>query len=170
MICPLTSHLSPFSDTKKRPLLTRASFPSGSKSPLDFDTYSLNHAAKVGKLEVEWITEFESELSRRRIFVKEGSAAASHFALFKSKPRARRMSDESMMIVFGSQDLSDRFSLSPDQAGFGLTAFSTAGTILEENCPKGGPCHPNSRYRELNGGCCDKSVNDKTPVLLRFLQ
>ena len=87
---------------------------------------------------MEWITEFESELSRRRIFVKEGSAAASHFALFKSKPRARRMSDESMMIVFGSQDLSDRFSLSPDQAGFGLTAFSTEDTILASKCPKVG--------------------------------
>ena len=107
----------------------------------------------MGKLEVEWIKEFESELSRRRIFVKEGSAAASHFALFKSKPRARRMSEDSMMIVLGSQDLSDRFSLSPDQAGFGLTAFSTAGTILAEKCPKGGPCDTNSRYRELDGEC-----------------
>ena len=145
--------LSPLLDTKKRALLKRASFPSGSKSPLEFDAYSLNHAAKVGKLEVEWITEFESELTRRRIFVTEGSAAASHFALFKSKPRARQMSDNSMMIVFGSQDLSDRFSLSKDQAGFGLTAFSTAGTILEENCPKGPSCDPNSQYRELDGGC-----------------
>ena len=107
----------------------------------------------MGKLEVEWIKEFELELSRRRIFVKEGSAAASHFALFKSKPRARRMSEDSMMIVFGSQDLSDRFSLSPDQAGFGLTAFSTAETILADKCPKEGPCDPSSRYRELDGAC-----------------
>ena len=88
---------------KKRGLLQRASFPPGSDSPLDFDTYTLNHAAKVGELEVKWITEFEAELSRRRIFVKKGSAAFNHFAFFKSKPRTRRMSDDSMMIVFGSQ-------------------------------------------------------------------
>ena len=90
---------------KKRGLLQRASFPPGSDSPLEFDTYTytLNHAAKVGELEVKWIAEFEAELSRRRIFVKKGSAAFNHFAFFKSKPRARRMSDDSMMIVFGSQ-------------------------------------------------------------------
>ena len=57
----------------------------------------------MGELEVKWIAEFEAELSRRRIFVKKGSAAFNHFAFFKSKPRARRMSDDSMMIVFGSQ-------------------------------------------------------------------
>ena len=94
--------ISPISD-KKRGLLQRASFPPGSDSPLEFDTYTLNHAAKVGELEVKWIAEFEAELSRRRIFVKKGSAAFNHFAFFKSKPRARRMSDDSMMIVFGSQ-------------------------------------------------------------------
>ena len=100
---------------------------------------------------MEWNTEFEQELSRRRVFVKEGSAAFTHFAFFKSKPRARRMSDQSMMLVFGSQDLSDRFSLSADQAGFGLTAFNTTGTILEQNCPVGGPCDGTSRYREIDG-------------------
>ena len=111
----------------------------------------------MGELEVQWNTEFEAELSRRRVFVKEGSAAFNHFAFYKSKPRARRMSDESMMIVFGSQDLSDRFSLSPEQAGFGLTAFNTTGTVLEQNCPRGGPCDSNSPYREINGGECDSS-------------
>ena len=100
---------------------------------------------------MKWTAEFEAELSRRRVFVTAGSAAFNHFAVFKSNARARRMSDDSMMIVKGSQDLSDRFSLSPDQAGFGLTAFSTEGTILEQNCPKGGPCDKNSRYREIDG-------------------
>ena len=52
---------------------------------------------------MKWIGEFEQELDRRNIFVKKGSAAFNHFAFFKSKPRARRMSDDSMMIVFGSQ-------------------------------------------------------------------
>ena len=121
---------------QKTELLQRASFPEGSKSPLEFDTYTLNHAAKVGQLEVTWVGEFEQELARRNVTVRRGSAAFNHFAFFKSKPRARRMSDDSMMIVFGSQDLSQRFSLTSDQAGFGLTAFSTEDTILASKCPK----------------------------------
>ena len=123
---------------QKTELLQRASFPEGSKSPLEFDTYTLNHAAKVGQLEVTWVGEFEQELARRNVTVRRGSAAFNHFAFFKSKPRARRMSDDSMMIVFGSQDLSQRFSLTSDQAGFGLTAFSTEDTILASKCPKVG--------------------------------
>ena len=59
----------------------------------------------MGELEVQWNTEFEAELSRRRVFVKEGSAAFNHFAFFKSKPRARRMSDESMMIGLHGEHL-----------------------------------------------------------------
>ena len=33
-----------------------------------------------------------------------------------------------------------RFSLSPAQAGFGLTEFSTKKTVLGGECPAGGPC------------------------------
>ena len=84
--------------------------------------YTLNHAAKVGELEVLWIAEFEKELDRRSVFVNKGSAAFNHFAFFKSKPIARKMSDESAMIIFGSQSLSERFSLTAAQAGFGLNA------------------------------------------------
>ena len=84
----------------------------------------------MGELEVRWITEFEEELSRRKIFVKKGSAAFNHFAFFKSSPRARRMSDESMMIVFGSQvklkfknldDLPIRFIMNHLGSGCGLS-------------------------------------------------
>ena len=132
---------------KKRGLLKRAANPPGSESPLEFDLYTLNHAAKVGELEVLWVAEFEKELDRRRIFVNKGSAAFNHFAFFKSKPIARKMSDDSAMIIFGSQSLSERFSLTSDQAGFGLNAFSTKDTILGPNCPTAGPCDRTEKYR-----------------------
>jgi len=138
---------------KKRGLLKRAANPPGSESPLELDLYTLNHAAKVGELEVLWLAEFEKELDRRRIFVNKGSAAFNHFAFFKSKPIARKMSDESAMIIFGSQSLSERFSFTPDQAGFGLNAFSTKDTILGPNCPKGGPCDRNEKYRSYDASC-----------------
>jgi len=138
---------------KKRGLLERAADPPNSKSPLEFDLYTLNHAAKVGELEVLWIAEFEKELDRRSIFVNKGSAAFMHFAFFKSKPIARSMSDDSAMIIFGSQSLAERFTLTPDQAGFGLNAFSTKDTILGPNCPTGGPCDRNEKYRSYDASC-----------------
>ena len=44
---------------QKRGLLKRAANPDGSKSPLEFDAYTLNHAAFVGMNEVAWTIEFE---------------------------------------------------------------------------------------------------------------
>ena len=52
-------------------LLQRAEIPPSSKSPVEFDAYSLNHAAFVGLNEVAWTVEFEKELSRRRVFVNK---------------------------------------------------------------------------------------------------
>jgi peroxidase len=138
---------------KKIQLLKGAADPPGSKTPLDFDLYTLNHAAKVGELEVAWIAEFEKELDRQKIFVSPGTAAFNHFAFFKSKPIARKMSDESSMIIFASQSLAERFNLTPNQAGFGLNAFSTKNTILGPNCPKGGSCSRNKKYRSYDGSC-----------------
>ena len=101
-----------FSDPK-RGLLQKASNPPGSKSPLKFDAYSLNHAAMVGLNEVAWLVDFEQELTRRGVFVNKGSAAFTHNAFFKSKQRARQSSDDSSIGIFGSQSLTERFSLSP---------------------------------------------------------
>ena len=52
-------------------LLQRAELPPDSASPVQFDAYSLNHAAFVGLNEVAWTVEFEQELSRRRVFVNK---------------------------------------------------------------------------------------------------
>ena len=52
-------------------LLQRAEIPPSSESPVEFDAYSLNHAAFVGLNEVAWTVEFEKELSRRRVFVNK---------------------------------------------------------------------------------------------------
>ena len=60
---------------KRRGLLERATNPPGSKSPIEFDAYSLNHAAFVGLNEVAWTTEFEQELTRRKVYVNKGSSA-----------------------------------------------------------------------------------------------
>ena len=95
----------------KRGLLKRATNPPDSKSPLEFDQYTLNHAAFVGMNEVAWTTEFEQELTRRAVFVNKGSSAFNHFAFFKSKPKARKMADDAMISIAGSQDLGERFSL-----------------------------------------------------------
>ena len=46
-----------------------------------------------------------------------------------------------------------RFSLSPDQAAFGLQSFSLENTILGEKCPRGGPCNPAHRFRSYDGSC-----------------
>ena len=107
----------------QRGLLKRAENPPDSKSPIEFDAYSLNHAAFVGLNEVAWNLEFEGELFRREVFVNKGSSAFNHNAFFKSKPKTRKMADDAMVSISGSQDLGSRFSLTPDQAAFGLTAF-----------------------------------------------
>ena len=66
---------------------------------------------------------------------------------------------------------SPRFSLSPDQAGFGLQSFSiegkienptkkerkllTPGTIIDDKCPRhrGPACDPGERWRRYDGSC-----------------
>ena len=66
-------HLSlyTFSISCQRGLLRRAENPPNSKSPIEFDAYSLNHAAFVGLNEVAWTAEFEKELSRRNVYVNK---------------------------------------------------------------------------------------------------
>ena len=51
--------------------MRRAENPPDSKSPVEFDAYSLNHAAFVGLNEVAWTLEFEQELSRRKVYVNK---------------------------------------------------------------------------------------------------
>ena len=102
---------------------------------------------------MNWITEFEQELSRRSVFVNKGSAGFMHFAFFRSKTEARAASDDVTKSIYGSQDLKDRFLLTPNQAGFGLKAFSQRETILSEKCPKADLCDPSYPFRSYNGSC-----------------
>ena len=138
---------------KTRSVLKRASNPPNSESPLEFDAYTLNHAAFVGLNEVAWGIEFEQELTRRKVTVTRGSSAFSHNAFFKSKPKTRKMADEAMVGIAGSQDLGSRFSLSPDQAAFGLNAFSLSGTMVGDKCPQGPACDPTVPWRTPDGTC-----------------
>ena len=100
-----------------------------------------------------WGLEFEGELKRREVFVNKGSSAFSHKAFFKSKPATRKMADDAMVSISGSQDLGSRFSLSPDQAAFGLNDFSIEGTMIADKCPKGPKCDPQVPWRNLDGSC-----------------
>ncbi len=142
-----------FVTDEKRGLLKRATNPPGSESPLEFDAYTLNHAAFVGIQETIWVTEFEGELERRGVFARKGSSAFNHFALFETKPITRKMADMAMHSIAGSQDLGSRFSLTPDQAGFGLNAFSIEGTMIEDSCPKPPQCNAYHPYRSYDGTC-----------------
>jgi peroxidase len=137
----------------KRGLLRRAENPPNSESPVEFDAYSLNHAAFVGLNEVSWTIEFEKELTRRKVYVNKGSSAFNHFALFKSKTRTRKVADDAMVSIAGSQDLQDQFGLNRDQAAFGLNAFSITGTLIADKCPSGGPCEESSPWRASDGSC-----------------
>ena len=147
---PLTS---PLSHTKhcfidrKRELLQEPTNPEGSESPLDFDPFTLNHTAFVGVMEVVWEKDVDKERLKRKLNVKKGSASYNHFAFFKSKPKTREESDSALAQIAASQELAARFSLTPDQAGFGLTEFSLEETLLGSKCPKGGPCDPSLPYR-----------------------
>ena len=85
--------------------------------------------------------------------MNKGSAAFSHNAFFKTRAGARKSSDFSSISIFGSQDLADRFSLTPSQAGFGLTSFSVRQTSLADQCPLGGRCDPTARYRAADASC-----------------
>ena len=107
----------------------------------------------MGIFKVNWVTEFEQELSRRSVFVNKGSAGFMHFAFFRSKTEARETSDDVSKSIYGSQDLKDRFLLTPNQAGFGLKAFSQKDTILSDKCPKPDLCDPSYPYRSYNGSC-----------------
>ena len=79
--------------------------------------------------------------------IVQGSSSFNHFALFKSKARTRKVADDAMVSIAGSQDLQDQFGLNKDQAGFGLNAFSITGTLIADKCPGGKEC------RDDNGGC-----------------
>ena len=87
------------------------------------------------------------------MFARKGSAAFNHFALFETKPITRKMADMAMASIAGSQDLGDRFSLTPDQAGFGLNAFSFEGTMIGDTCPKPPQCNAYHPYRSFDGTC-----------------
>ena len=52
-----------------------------------------------------------------------------------------------------SQDLGDRFSLTADQAAFGLNDFSIKETLIGDKCPVGGPCDAHQPYRAADGSC-----------------
>jgi hypothetical protein len=67
----------------KRGLLQKAAAPPGSASPLEFDAYTLNHAAFVGTQETAWVTDFEQELTRRGVFVVKGKTKNITFCLFE---------------------------------------------------------------------------------------
>ena len=138
---------------QKRGLLERAANPSGSKSPLEFDAYTLNHAAFVGMNEVAWTIEFEQELTRREVFVNKNTASFGHFAFFRTKPKTRKMADDAMISISGSQNLGERFSLTADQAAFGLNDFSIKDTLIGDKCPSGGPCEAYHPYRAADGSC-----------------
>ena len=142
-----------FSSDTKRALLKKSPIPADSKSPFEFDEFTLNHAAKVGKFQTEWLLDFEIELARRKVFVRKGSAAFNHFAIFKNKKRARMVANDVVKGIFGSQDLAKMFSLTPNQAGFGLGAFSLKGTLLKDKCPAAGRCDRTYSYRTYNGSC-----------------
>ena len=51
------------------------------------------------------------------------------------------------------QDLGDRFSLTADQAAFGLNDFSIKETLIGDKCPTGGPCDAYHPYRAADGAC-----------------
>ena len=87
------------------------------------------------------------------MYVNKGSSAFNHFAFFKSKPKTRKMADDAMVSIAGSQDLQDQFGLTGDQAGFGLNSFSITGTLIADKCPKGGPCNALAPYRSADATC-----------------
>ena len=149
----LDLHTTSFPSDHTRGLLQKASAPSSSSSPLEFDDYTLNHAAFVGLNEVAWGLEFEGELNRKEVFVTRGSSAFSHNAFFKSTPKTRKMADDAMVSIFGSQDLGQRFHLSAEQAAFGLNSFSIEKTMIGDKCPQGPVCDPAHPWRNIDGKC-----------------
>ena len=138
---------------KKRGFLKKSPIPKGSVPDFEFDEFTLNHAAKVGKFNVEWLKDFEEHIAKSQVFVRKGSAAFNHFAIFKSKPKARQLADTVSTSILGAQDLAKRFGLSPNQAGFGLGAYPLKGTILGNSCPTPEQCNRNYPYRMYNGTC-----------------
>ena len=85
--------------------------------------------------------------------MEKNSASANHFAFFKTKPKARKMADDAMISIAGSQNLGERFSLTADQAAFGLNDFSIKETLIGDKCPTGGPCESYHPYRSADGSC-----------------
>jgi len=143
---------SPKKDAHGSPdLLAQPERPLGSTSHLEFDLYSLNHTAYFALQEIAWVTEFEGELSRRRVFAKKGSSSYSHSSFMMSKSIAREMAKDAMTCVVASQNMGLRFGLTADQAGFGLKDFSTEGTML--SCLKGPRCNAHHPYRSYDASC-----------------
>ena len=102
---------------------------------------------------MKWVGEFEDELTRRSVFVKKGSSSFSHFAFFQTTSKAMSLSMDAMVSVVGSQDLGERFSLTSDQAGFGLSDFSIEGTIIADRCPKYAVCDAAAPFRNIDSTC-----------------
>ena len=126
------------------------SIPTNYKSSFEFDEYTLNHAAKVGKFQVKWLKEFEEELSNRKVCVQKGSASSNHFTFFKFNANSRSLADDVSIIIFGSQELAKQFGLTPNLASFDLGSFSIDNTLTADKCPTPFRCDRSYPYRSYN--------------------
>nr|XP_053626991.1 chorion peroxidase-like [Cherax quadricarinatus] len=100
------------------------------------------------------INQIEQNLMQSSIVLQRFSPAGQHLRFFIIDDGARAMDRNAMAIIAASRQLVNDFSLTRNQASFGLRNMPVRGTSLESLCPQVPTCpNPNSKYRTADGSC-----------------
>ncbi|KAK8751911.1 hypothetical protein OTU49_010990 [Cherax quadricarinatus] len=135
---------------------TRGTFPPASVSASlpSLESAMTRQSFTAGLNFANTINQIEQNLMQSSIVLQRFSPAGQHLRFFIIDDGARAMDRNAMAIIAASRQLVNDFSLTRNQASFGLRNMPVRGTSLESLCPQVPTCpNPNSKYRTADGSC-----------------
>ncbi|KAK8751912.1 hypothetical protein OTU49_010990, partial [Cherax quadricarinatus] len=135
---------------------TRGTFPPASVSASlpSLESAMTRQSFTAGLNFANTINQIEQNLMQSSIVLQRFSPAGQHLRFFIIDDGARAMDRNAMAIIAASRQLVNDFSLTRNQASFGLRNMPVRGTSLESLCPQVPTCpNPNSKYRTVDGSC-----------------
>ncbi|CAG0915451.1 unnamed protein product [Notodromas monacha] len=115
--------------------------------------YEVTSAVKSGQRAVQKVQLLQEELFRQNIVVPRETSASYHQKFFTTTQRALDQGVGASKNLEACKTLVNRFSLSKDQALFGLPTLSVMETDIASTCPSVPNCNTDTRYRAIDGSC-----------------
>lgn len=122
----------------------------------EIDAEALNWGSQAGLSVARVMGEREVSMISNNITVRPTSSVFKHMRFFQKSQATVDVGRGAYTVIEATRALAKRFELSPDEAGFGLNAFSIRGTVLSATCPAQPACDEktiNSPYRTFDGTC-----------------